>query len=245
MNSLKDKIVGSCPACGGQGYVGASLCSCSIKFRVYNRLTSGGYNEETLDLVSSPSYALPMLERGQEFVQYFLSNPKIVMEKGLGLFVFSKENGRGKTTLAHYLVYNLAWPFALTENYSRDRNYAFKDVHSLAESFSSSRGEDEAEPDWKATVLVIDDMGIENRSGWRKDLVLPMFHQILHYRRDNKLPTLITSNFPPSTLSRFYDGVLDSVLEVRPDGVIGGQVFRQVEVGGGEDFRLQMSDWPS
>lgn len=243
MSGLKDKIVGSCSLCGGQGYLGSNLCSCSIKFRVYNRLVSGGFNEETLDLVSSSSYALPMLEQGGEFLDYFLLNPMVVMEKGLGLFICSKENGRGKTTLAHHIAYTLAWPFALTENYSRDRRYAFRDVHSLFKIFNSGP-DDGMEDAWKATVLVIDDMGFESRSGWRKDTALSMYHQIFHYRRDNKLPTIITANFMPPSLSQFYDGVLDSVLEIRPDGVIGGQVFRQVEVGGGEDYRLSTSGWP-
>jgi len=245
MTSLKEKIVGACRVCGGDGYEGNRLCNCSIKFRVYNRLVDNGFNESLLDLVSSPAYTLPMLETGSESINYFLHHPFDVMDKGLSLYILSKENGRGKTTLAHYLVYVLAWPFAQTENYNRRRTYAFVDMHALLESFL---GGDEMHNTWKATVLVLDDLGSESRSAaWKIDTATSMLHRILHYRRDRRLPTIITSNFVAESLTGFYNGVLDSVLEIRPDGVIGGQVFRQVEVGGGEDFRIAhgSSDWPT
>lgn len=240
---LKDKIQGGCPVCGGDGYVGDELCNCAIKFRVYNRLTSGGFNEQILDFVSSSSYVLPLIEGGMEAVEYFYGHPFEVMRKGLGLFITSKENGRGKTTLAHYLTYVLAWPFAKTENYDRRRTYAFENIHTMCEQDRSWEDYDS----WRSTVLVIDDLGTESRnSQWKREGVTAMLHRIMHYRRDHQLPTIITSNFNAVSLSSFYNGVLDSVLEIRPDGVIGGQLLRQVDVGGAEDFRLTdgQSEWP-
>jgi len=243
LSALKDRIMGGCVVCGGKGYLGSQLCNCAIKFRVFSWLIDGGFNEETLTLVSSPAYSMPMMESGVEAVTHFLNNPFDVMDKGLSLYIFSKENGRGKTTLSHYLAYVLAWPFSKTENYSRSRTYAFADMHSLAEVARQGSDEDI----WKATVLVLDDLGSENRSSsWKTEEIVSMLHRVMHYRRDNKLPTIITANFSPGSLTAFYNGVLDSVLEIRPDGVIGGKIFRQVEVGGGEDFRLieETSEWP-
>jgi len=245
LKQLKERIMGGCPACGGDGYIDFDLCNCAIKFRAFSWLIDGGFHEDTLDLVSSSNYVLPMLESGGESVDYFLRNPFDVMDKGLSLYLFSKENGRGKTTLAHYLVYALAWPFCKTENYSRQRTYGFADMHSLLEAFLEREDVGDA---WKSTVLVIDDLGSESRSAaWKTDTVISMLHRIMHYRRNNKLPTIITSNFAPASLVGFYQGVLDSVLEIRPDGIVGGKIFRQVEVGGGEDFRLMdgRSDWPT
>lgn len=240
---LRTKIQKDCLACGGSGYVGDELCNCAIKFRVYNRLTRSGFHEATLDLVSSPSYQLPMFVSGAEAVQYFIYNPVEVMEKGLSLYVFSLENGRGKTTLAHYLMYVLLWTFSKTENYSPSRTYAFENVHDMC--MKEKNGWEEET--WRSTVLVIDDLGTESRSApWKRDINIAMLHRIMHYRLDHRLPTIITANYAPASLSTFYEGIVDSVLEIRPDGVIGGRVFRQVEVGGGEDFR-QMdgnSEWP-
>jgi len=240
---LRTKIQRSCPACGGSGYLNDELCSCAIKFRIYNRLTGGGFHEATLDLVSSPGYQLPLFDSGGEAVTYFLHNPFEVMNKGLSLYIFSLENGRGKTTLAHYLMYVLLWTFSKTENYSPHRTYAFENMHTMCEK--EKRGwEDDT---WKSTVLVIDDMGSESRSAtWKTESNIAMLHRIMHYRLDHRLPTIITSNYAPSSLTTLYQGILDSVMEVRPDGTIGGRVFRQVEVGGGEDFRQidEYSEWP-
>ena len=240
---LRTKIQRDCPHCGGSGYVNDLLCHCSIKFRAYNRMVRGGFHEPTLDFITGGSYAVPMLESGGEAINYFVSNPEEVLGKGLSLYVFSKENGRGKTTLAHYLVYVLLWHFSKTENYSPQRTYAFENIHTMCEK---ERTGWPAET-WKSTIMVIDDMGTESRSAaWKKEANISMLHRIMHYRLDNRLTTIITSNYEPEVLSGFYGKVLDSVLEIRPDGAIGGRVFRQVEVGGAEDFRMsnESSAWP-
>lgn len=242
---LKAKIQGGCSVCSGSGFVGDELCECAIRFRVYNRMTHAGFHEPTLDLVSSTDYKWPLIEQGLSELTYFVNNPFEVLSKGLGLYLFSKENGRGKTTLAHYLMYVLLWNFSKTENYNPSRTYAFENMHEMCEK---ERKGWESET-WKSTILVVDDIGTESRSAqWKKDIALSMMHRIMHFRQDNRLPTIFTSNYTPRSLSSFYEGVLDSVLEIRPDGVISGRSFRQVEVGGGEDYRLQPGDqggWPT
>ena len=236
---LKAKIQGSCPVCLGSGYVNDDLCACAIKFRAFNRLTRGGFNEPLLDLVSGADYQLPIVEFGLPQLQYFMTNPFEVLSKGLGLYIFSKENGRGKTTLAHYLAYVLLWNFSKTENYDPHRTYAFENMHEMCEK--ERKGWDDET--WRSTLLVIDDIGTESRSAaWKKDLVISMLHRILHYRLDHCLPTIFTSNYAPASLSTCYEGVLDSIMEIRPDGIIAGRVFRQIELGGGEDFRLQPAE---
>jgi len=245
VSTLRDRIIGRCRTCDGSGMYGDSLCACSIKFRVFNRLVGGDFREELLDLVSSYSYEVPLIEDGEGSLGYFIENPFTVLEKGLSLFIFSRENGRGKTTLAHYLAYSLAWPCSHTENYKRDRTYGFSDVHKLFEDDNSFRETSEI---WKSTFYVLDDLGNEERSSdWKKQSYTSTLHKLLHYRRGNRLPTIITSNYDPRTLSSFYNGYLDSVLEIRPDGRIHGEFFRQVEVGGAEDFRLANAEknWPA
>ena len=94
--------------CGKTGYVGSEICGCLLKFRAYNRLVDEGFHKNLLDITSSPDFKFPEFLSGEEFVNYFLSNPVIVEEKGLSLYIFSKERGRGKTTLAHYIM----WKFS-------------------------------------------------------------------------------------------------------------------------------------
>jgi hypothetical protein len=246
--TLKDEIVGSCLLCQGEGKLCNAageliLCNCLVKFRAYNRLLGGGFCDETLDFVSSDEYVYPKFESGEDFVNYWANSPVDVLQKGLSLFMYSSEKGRGKTTLAHYLTYVLAKYFQRTENYSRDRSYGFETAQRLQMNFSAEDGQL-----WQSSVYVLDDLGAEAaESSWKKEAFLATLQQVLHYRRDNRLSTIITTNYPPKFIAEKYQHTLDSLLEIRPDGVIGrGKVFRAVEVGGGEDLRLMDSrtDWP-
>ena len=242
-SDLKDSIVGSCEACNRTGFSEAGTpCACLIKFRAFNRLTSGGFTLKTLELITRPDYEFPEIDEGADFVEYFAANPLEVEDRGLSLYIYSKGRGRGKTTLAQCLVYNAAWQFSHKESYSTSRNYMFINIEELIKQ--SRKGNEEV---WQRTWLVIDDLGNEDRSAsWKKAAVVSILQQVMHYRRDRNLPTIITSNYAPSNLSTIYSGEIDSLLEIGPDGKIKGMVLREVEVGGGEDFRQieELSAWP-
>lgn len=206
-------------------------------------MVSKGFHKNTIDLVTSDSYKLPYIESGEQFIDYFVKNPQIVEQKGLSLYIYSKDKGRGKTTLAHYLIYHIVNFFQDNAEYDVRRVYTFSHV----EDFIADLKKDPDSPMWKATWLVLDDLGNEDKSApWKKSFLVSSLQRIMHYRRDRNLPTIITSNYSPSDLSAIYTGELDSLLEIKPDGVIGGAVFREIRVGGGEDLR-QTSDytaWP-
>jgi hypothetical protein len=247
-SALHTQIVGSCLICQGGGKLRNAvgemlLCNCLVKFRAYNRLLGSGFCDEILDFVSSDDYTFPKFESGEEFINYFVNSPAEILAKGLSLFIFSSEKGRGKTTLAHYLTYSLAKYFQRTENYARDRSYGFETAQNLQLNFDAGNGQL-----WQSTIYVLDDLGAEAaESSWKKEAFLATLQQVMHYRRDNKLPTIITTNYPPKFIAEKYQHTLDSLLEIRPDGSIGrGKVFRAVEVGGAEDLRLMddRTDWP-
>jgi hypothetical protein len=213
------------------------------KFRVYNRLLSSGFSHRALDLVTRPDYQLPMILDGEKSVEFYLQNPTFVEDKGLSLYIYSQDRGRGKTTLAHRVMYNSSAKFVDKDVYSTKRTYAFEHV----EDFLKGSQKGIEEPKWLSTWYVLDDLGNEDRSSdWRKSIMLSALQRMLHYRRDKALPTIITTNYRPSDLSRIYDGELNSLLEIRPDGSLGGALFREVCVGGGEDLRLvdEYSAWP-
>lgn len=108
--------------------------------------------------------------------------------------------GAGKTGLAH------AISLALIEHGFRVRAVAW--AHLLARLRSTvSRGSDvtaELSPFRVAPVLVIDDFGTrEDPSGW----VVEMAELLIDHRHRNELPTIMTSNYPPSELAaRFGHG---------------------------------------
>ena len=243
MNNLKSSIIGSCELCGKTGFLpDNSPCKCLLKFRAFNRLILGGFTMKSLELVSSDFYELPIIESGEEFLDYYSINFDEIENRGLSLYIHSRERGRGKTTLTHYLVYKAALYFSHKDKYSTSRDYTFINIEDLLEFDKNGKADY-----WKSTWLVIDDLGNENRSAvWKKENVSSLMQKLMHYRRDRNLPTLITSNYKPDNLSVLYSGDLDSLLEIGPDGSIRGMVFREVEVGGGEDFRqvTDFTSWP-
>ena len=200
-------------------------------------MLNGGFNRQSLNRVSESSYVFPEILLGDEHAQFYDQNPEAIRRLGLSLFIFSKEKGWGKTTLAHRLVYRSAVHFMETSRYSRDLSFRFERAYDLANSEDSL---------WKATYYVLDDLGGEDRSAkWFKEAFFAKLGKVLNYRRDNGLTTIVTSNYTPKGISELYEGLMDSLLEVRTD-IIKGKVFRGVEVGGGIDFRATDEEtlWP-
>ena len=239
--SLKAEIVESCEVCKGSGWLDGEACQCLLKFRVYNRMLNSGFSRHMVSMVDSKDYQLPFIEQGQEFLDFFLNNPLYVEYKGLGLFIYSQDKGRGKTTLAHKLIFKSLGEFVGKDVYTTERTYGFQHVEELLKDFRDGKSDT-----WMSTWYVLDDLGNEDRyTEWKRNLFLTSFQKVLHYRRDKRLPTIITSNYRPEELSAIYQGELDSLLEIHSDGRMGGVLYRAVQVGGSEDLRLQTeSAWP-
>lgn len=240
--SLKDEILDSCKICKGSGWSMGSACACLLRFRVWNRMINSGFSKRLISIVDKDDYQLPIIEEGQSFVEFFLANSNFVEENGLGLFLYSQDKGRGKTTLAHKLILEASKGFVSKDTYSTRRTYAFQHVEDLLKAFKD--GKDDS---WMSTWYVLDDLGNEDRNTeWKRNLFLTSIQKVIHYRRDKQLPTILTSNYRPADLSMIYKGELDSLLEIHPSGELGGVLYRSVRVGGPEDLRLLHTEsvWP-
>lgn len=236
---LKEEIVGACTKCP-DGFIERLVpCECMKRFRVYNRLIDGGFYKNTLDIVYN-NYEWPEIESGENFVKYFLDNVENVEKKGLSLYIYSKDRGRGKTTLAHFIMSQVVSQMSDLSLYSSHRSYAFEDAHSLL----INSKDDSFEKPMHAVWYVLDDLGNEpSTPAWKKEQMISELQKMLQYRRNHQLPTIITSNYSPEDLSGRYEGVLDSLLEIQPSGDMGGQYYRPVKVSGAEDLRLSLSQW--
>jgi len=230
----KDELVGNCSKCNGVGVLYEGPCSCMVDFRTAHWMVSGGFSENSLEFCYDPSYVLPVFkDNGSLIINKFLESPVLTESKGLSLFITSYEKGAGKTTLAHYLAFHwLRHFFEKTERYSRSRKVGFQFCSDFIEKFDEQL--------WKRRFFVLDDMGSENISAvWLREDMVSKTHQMLQYRRNHNLPTIITSNLSASLLSDRYKGELDSVLEIIGD-TIGGGVFKTIQVDGSNgDFRLE------
>jgi hypothetical protein len=241
-------LVRSCGKCDEQGFLEDSLgfptvpCECLLSARATSRLISGGFKKGALELVKGDIYQIPDKSEGLKFVEYAVNSPDSFEDKGLGLYVFSEGRGQGKTTLVHHIMYNVCRYFYGPEVYDSSRTFAFEHI----DDFLLSMKDENSLEKWKATWYVLDGLGNEDTSAkWKKDFALSALQRLFHYRRDNNLPILITSNKPPEVLTAFYSGVLDSLLEIQPDGGLGGLSYRAVHVISEVDYRLQteISKW--
>lgn len=240
MNDSYLDAVSSCPLCEGMGYVGSEICQCLLNHRIRVFMSYGGFSPNIVNFVSKQTYQMPYLESGEKYIAKYLGIPEGILDKGLSLYIFSKDAGRGKTVLAHYIVMNICKHFAYTENYRPRLTFAFQSAEAFLNNALSFK-DDEI---WKSSFYVLDDLGNENRATkQRREAIAPALQRTFQYRRNENLPTIITSNYTPEALGGLYEGRVDSLLEIGVDGIIHGNLFRQVEVGGGEDLRTLTSSW--
>lgn len=256
---LKIEMTSGCPVCGGSCIVDFEDCSCFLRFKAYNRLCGAneegvryGFSRDLLDIVSDEDVYIfdtfPEIEDKEqiETLIEYIDKPDKVFENGLSLYLYSQEYGRGKTTLAHFIAYVFS-------------EYLFLDLYNYQKIFSKGPNRDnlfflrnsqkilESPEDYMYTpFLVIDDMGNENKSAsWKRETAISAYQMLFHYREDNRLPTVITSNYTPEKLNELYARQLESLLGITVEGDLRGR-FRSIELGGGEDLRqIYQSGWES
>ena len=136
----------------------------------------------------------------------YVKNFKQMMDEGKGLYLCSNIKGSGKTRLAASIMN------AIVRNYDKDckgkqltayYTSTSRLLTSIKQTFdpnSSIKSKDIVEAVEKATVLVLDDIGVEKVSDWVEET----FSRILDYRLQNKLVTIFTSNITIESLDNRY-----------------------------------------
>ncbi len=133
-----------------------------------------------------------------------------------GWLVFLGGNGSGKTHLAAAIAHE--WQAA-------GRRFEFFFVPDLLDTLRAAYGQDEDVPASTAERLrtcdhlVLDDLGVHGSTAWAQEKLF----QILNYRYNAKLPTVITirgklDDLPDSWASRMYDTKASAIFEIEaPD----------------------------
>lgn len=141
-------------------------------------------------------------------VYNYLKNLEEMKEKGVGLLLVGP-NGPGKTTLAMIVLKYLSragWDVFATS------------LGEIVETIQRSWKDDEEgessdfiEKCRHAKFLVIDDVGKEHRG--QSGFVQTTFDNLIRYRVQHRLPTILTTNFTKSELSNTYGESSISLLE--------------------------------
>lgn len=161
------------------------------------------------------------LEEIQEKVNKYISDPNVLI-KGNNLYMYSTENGTGKTRVATYIVSKLHEP-------RLDANQNIVVTSFAIVSFGEylkfcAINEDARAKCMQAPILLLDDVsqawGSKDLQAERRELLL-----LMKYRREHLLLTIITSNLIPTQFEKLYGATAYSkVLEN----------FSFIEVKGGD-----------
>lgn len=235
----------ACPLCGGSEWVlvrrsdgteAASPCRCReraamarrLRFaelpQAFRDLTLGGFRADAYQEEASRRTASSACRIVKAYLDDFGSQQGL----GMGLYIWSREKGSGKTHIAAGIANELlkehAVKFAVSMAIIQEIKNAWrKDAGCSEGGILGALGTVE--------VLVVDDFGVESHAGWIDD----RFYQIINERYINRLVTIFTSNYPPLELpydSRIVSRVMERTYQVTfPEESVRRQIQRERQEG--------------
>lgn len=203
----------NCEKCGDTGIVigrdGVGyLCACQAEKRSQSRRKNAKLplllRDKTLQNFESRFYTKSRIDKdGKSYFekanqalkcsyQFIRDIESGKLSKGL---LFTGPVGCGKTHLVAAIANELLAKehdvlFLVVPEFLDELRATFGDAGEFSESQLINRAQ-------KVEVLILDDLGAHNFSDWTKNKIF----NLINYRVNNGLPTLITTNYLPSTLS--------------------------------------------
>lgn len=166
----------------------------------YFEVSRGVKNASFKEMYKDDKARIPIIKYFKEFIDAYLGGKR---HKGLYL---TGNFGVGKTYLISALFNELSKKgvkstIVYYPEFLRNLKSSFKDDYE--EKFNFVK---------KSELLLIDDIGAENCSGWNRDEVLA---PILQYRMEEELPTFFTSNFNLKELESHLASTTNGVEKVK------------------------------
>lgn len=132
----------------------------------------------------------------------FIVNFSKFRAAGKGLYIHSRIRGSGKTMLACCLLNEVVKRYDVSVKFINVLDY----LELTKKGYSSMEDKEEKQSILGASVLVLDDIGVEVSKGW----VDTTLYQLINFRYSSKLPTIITSNLPLEEL-KIDDRIKDRI----------------------------------
>lgn len=128
--------------------------------------------------------------------KYILRFPEF-KNKGMGLYIYSKTKGSGKTMLSCCLLNELSDRYAGSVKFINMLDFL---------EMSKQRQDQEIESLYICSVLVVDDLGVQLAKEW----VDSVFYRLVNHRYNNRKITIYTSNVEINEL-KMDDRILDRI----------------------------------
>lgn len=161
------------------------------------------------DIYRDEQQRIVSLEKHKEIVTAFINDFATFEKYGVGLYIYSKMKGSGKTFLASCICNELIAKYPMNTKFVRAAELI--DIQkSGTDSYGSKYDKDPIQLLCDCKLLVIDDLG-QKQTGteWTSDILF----RILDNRMQNKLVTIITSNIEIQSL-QLDDRIVDRVNKI-------------------------------
>lgn len=217
--NLRDSDV--CPLCNGtewiltekDGITTAVECKCRERAAMSRRLRFADIPEafRGMDLKTfrTDVYRQPDSKKtvtdACRIIKAYLEDFGTQREQGMGLFIWSRTKGSGKTRIAAGIANELMKSYAVKFAVSLTILQEIKNTWRRDAEYSESRLLDALNT---VDVLIIDDFGVESPAAWINDKM----YQIINERYINKKVTIFTSNESLDSL-RYDDRITNRIKE--------------------------------
>ena len=218
--NLKDSDV--CPICGGEEWIlikdgdgieKAIPCSCREKAVMSRRLRFAeipeAFKDMDLKTFRTDVYKKPdsrkKISDACQIVKAYLDDFKNQKETGMGLYIWSRTKGSGKTRIAAGIANELLKEYVVKFSVSVTILQEIKSTWNKDSEYTENKLLDALST---TDILVIDDFGVETPAGWIND----KFYQIINERYINRKVTIFTSNEPLETL-KYDDRITNRIKE--------------------------------
>lgn len=168
------------------------------KFRQVRAMMPFDFMELTGKDFDWKKYKADILEP-KTMVNKYIMNYLRFKEQGMGLYIHSGTKGSGKTMLACCMINELTTRYVGSVKFVNILDF-------LEMTKKSYSGDNEVESIYKASLLVIDDIGVQMSKEW-VDTVL---YRLINERYVNRLPTIYTSNIAVDRL-KIDDRIIDRI----------------------------------
>lgn len=210
-----------CPICNGDEWIlvekdgieRAAPCKCRERAVMSRRLRFADIPEAfrgmdlktfRMDVYRNPD-SKKKVSDACKIIKTYLDHFEKQKEQGMGLFIWSRTKGSGKTRIAAGIANELMKSYAVKFAVSLTILQEIKNTWRMDAEYSESRLLDALST---ADVLIIDDFGVERPADWINDKL----YQIINERYINRKVTIFTSNESLETL-QYDDRIINRIKE--------------------------------
>ncbi len=135
-------------------------------------------------------------DRLKGIVESFVYDFATWRDEGVGLYIYSREKGSGKTMAANAICSSICARYGIAARFTK-----FEDFFEEVKKSSSNRSSDgvlraNVRKYYETDLLVVDDLGVTKITDWGKDAL----HDLVNERYKAGRPCIITSNHVPENL---------------------------------------------